>query len=404
MSTAAAHISPGPVPEVAEVFAFAQNEIRSATAELWPGARVEFSSHIPSVTGYVHHIRVGGRELYAKHSFLGMSLVSILRGVAGDWAEVQRDQAVYIQRPDALLMREAAQLRLLADLGRPRVCEVAGLAHGVLFTVPVPGPTLAALLLHDPASTAALFESVFADLHRLHHSRTAQRLAPAGAICERSVAATFQRKFNGISGQTYLSRLGAERCAEADRAEVAALLRAVVARLHRMRPTTLAPGQAVLTYGDLKPEHLVFPDGPGERPVLIDPGLLRARSSVDAAKLTSRTVLLLASARPGATVTEEIADGLGAFAEQRMRPMAPKAARSWLRELLIVWLMDTVNILTTVLSAPAVLPLPPHGGRLLERAVAVCTMADRISTALGSELDVHRMWDTALAQAKAVAE
>ncbi|MEV6502183.1 phosphotransferase [Streptomyces prunicolor] len=403
MSTAAAHTAPGPVPDVAEVFVFAQDEIRLAAAELWPGARVELSCHIPSVTGYVHRIRVGGRELYAKHSFLGMSLVSILRGVAGDWAEVRRAQAAYIQRPDALLVREAAQLRLLADLGQPRVCEVAGLARGVLFTAPVPGPTLAALLLRDPAGTAALFEAVFADLHQLHRSRTAQRLAPAGAISERSVAATFQRKFNGISGQTYLSRLGVERCAEDERAEVIALLRAVVARLHRMRPTVLAPGQAVLTYGDLKPEHLVFPDGPGGRPVLIDPGLLRARSSVDAAKLTSRTVLLLASALPGTAAAEEIVEGLGAFAEQRMRPMAPKAARSWLRELLIVWLMDTVNILTTFLSAPEVLPLPPRGRSLVERAVVVCTMADRISTALGGGLDVHHVWGTALSQAKVVA-
>jgi hypothetical protein len=403
VSTAAAHTSPGPVPDVAEVFAFAQDEIRSAAAELWPGARVELSSHIPSVTGYVHRIRVGGRELYAKHSFLGMSLVSILRGVAGDWAEVQRAQAVYVQRPDALLVREAAQLRLLADLGRPRVCEVAGLALGVLFTAPVTGPTLAALLLRDPASTAGLFESVFADLHRLHRSRTAQRLAPAGAISERSVAATFQRKFYGISGQTYLTRLGAEQCTDAERAEVAALLRAVVARLHRMRLTALAPGQAVLTYGDLKPEHLVFPDGPGGRPVLIDPGLLRARASVDAAKLISRTVLLLASARPGAAAAEQIAYGLNAFAEQRMRPMAPKAARSWLRELLIVWLMDTVNILTTFLSAPATLPLPPRGRPLVERAAAVCTLADRISTVLGSGMDAHRVWDTALGETKAVA-
>ncbi|MEU0676110.1 hypothetical protein ABZ330_25080 [Streptomyces sp. NPDC006172] len=283
MSTAAVSTFPGPVPDAAEVFAFASDEISSAAAELWPGADVEMSAHIPSVTGYVHRVRVGGRELYAKYSFLGMSLVSILRGVAGDWAEVQRTQAGYVQLPDALLVREGAQLRLLADLGRPRVCEAAGLARGVLFTVPVPGPTLAALLLRDPASTTGLFESVFADLHRLHRSRTTQRMAPAGAISERSVAATFQRKFNGISGQTYLSRLGAERCTDTDRAEVTALLRAVVARLHRMRLTALAPGQAVLTYGDLKPEHLVFPDGAGGRPVLIDPGLLKARSSVDAA-------------------------------------------------------------------------------------------------------------------------
>lgn len=404
MSTAAARTSVGPLPEMAEVFGHAHEEIRLSAAELWPGAHIELSAHIPSVTGYVRRIHVAGRELYAKHSFLGMSLVSILRGVGGDWTEVQRAQRAYSQRPDALLAREAAQLRLLSELGQPRVCKVAGLARGVLFTEPVPGPTLAGLLLRDPSSTGELFERVFADLHRLHRSRTAQRLDGARAISERSVAATFQRKFNGVSSQTYLSSLGAERCTEADQVEITRLLRAVVARLHRIRPTALAPGQAVLTYGDLKPEHLVFPDGPGGRPVLIDPGLLRARASVDAAKLTSRTVLLLASARPAPDAVERIVKGLAAFAEQRMQPMAPKAARSWLREVLIVWLMDTVNILATFLSAPAALPLPPRERPLVERALAVCTMADRISTALNSGLNTHRVWETALAQAKAVTE
>ncbi|MGW0707110.1 phosphotransferase [Streptomyces sp. NPDC002643] len=404
MSTAAVHTSPGPVPGVDEVFAYARDAIGSAAAELWAGAHMEPTAHVPSITGYVQRVRVDGRELYAKYSLLGMSLVSVLRGVAGDWGAVRHAQALYVRRPDALPVREAAQLRLLADLGRPRVCEVAGLARGVLFTTPVAGPNLAALLFRDPASTAALFESVFTDLHRLHHSHTTQRLEPMGMISERSVTATFQRKFNGISGQTYLSRLGAERCTEAERADVVALLRAVVARLHRTRPLTLVPGHAVLTYGDLKPEHLVFPDGPDGRPVLIDPGLLRASASVDAAKLTSRTVLLLATARPGIAAVEQIVHGLEAFAERRMRPMAPKGARLWLRELLIVWLMDTVNILATFLSAPAALPLPAWGRSLAERAVAVCVMADRVSTALGSGLDVRSVWDTALAQAKELAE
>ncbi|MER6145909.1 hypothetical protein ABT174_38855, partial [Streptomyces sparsogenes] len=196
-----------------------------------------------------------------------MSLVSLLRGACGGWAQIRLAQQAYVSRPGSLMEREAAQLRLMAEVGRPKVCAVAGMEHGVLFTEPVTGPTLADLLLQTPEAAASLLCGPFTELRLLHHPPTARRLGPAGVIGERSIAGTFQRKFNGISGRTYLDRLGAERCAGEQRQEVAGVLRQVVARLRRLRGSLLPQGRRVLAYGDLKPEHVAFPHGPGGRPV-----------------------------------------------------------------------------------------------------------------------------------------
>lgn len=62
-------------------------------------------------------------------------------------------------------------------------------------------------------------------------------------------------------------------------------------RLHRLRRRVLPqPHRRVLAYGDLKLEHVIFPDGFGQPPVFIDPGLLLAQTAVDGAKLTRRPV------------------------------------------------------------------------------------------------------------------
>lgn len=165
MSTAAVSTPSGAVPGIGEVFGFAQQEIRHAAAELWPHAVVDLDEHVPSVTGYVRRIRVDDRPLYAKHSFLGVSLVSLLRGACGDWEEVRAAQQAYVSQPGSLMEREAAQLRLLAEVGLPQVCAVAGVSHGVLFTEPVTGPTLAGLLLDRPQEAADLLGRTFAELH-----------------------------------------------------------------------------------------------------------------------------------------------------------------------------------------------------------------------------------------------
>lgn len=171
-----------------------------------------------------------------------------------------------MQRPDALITRGAAQLRLLRDTGHPRVCPVAGVRRGVLFTEPVTGPSLARLLLNRPQASAGLLVDTFGELRDLHHSPAAQRLGSAEAIGERSIAGTFQRKFNGLSGPVYVQQLGADRCPAGDREEVVAVLRQVVVRLRRLQAWVLPqPSQRVLTYGDLKPEHALFPAASASR-------------------------------------------------------------------------------------------------------------------------------------------
>lgn len=408
MSTTAVSTSPEhvpPVPDADEVFAFAAREIAAAAAELWPRADVDLGDHVPSVTGYVRRIRVDGRTLYAKYAFLGVSLVSLLRGACGPWPEVRAAQQAYVQRPGALMDREAAQLRLLAQQGVPRVCPAAGLARGVLFTESVTGPTLADLLLQHPHGAADFLAGTFGELRRLHRPSAARLLGPAGVIGERSIRGTFQRKFNGLSGPTYVERLGAERCAPDDRALVVGLLRDVVVRLHRLQATGL-PQQAsrrVLAYGDLKPEHVVFPEGTTRQPVFIDPGLLLAPPAVDAAKLISRTVLLLAAARPGVETGQQVMHGVSAFAAARADVLPGRVRRSWLRELLVLWLMDSVNILTTYLSAPGALPLPARGTALVGRAVDLCRMADQLSSELAAGADARAVWESALGLAQAVA-
>ncbi|AEY94373.1 hypothetical protein SHJG_p258 (plasmid) [Streptomyces hygroscopicus subsp. jinggangensis 5008] len=403
VSTTAVSTSPNsPTPTAAEVFAFADLEIGAAAVEQWPRADLDLGEQIPSVTGYVRRIRVDGRALYAKYSLLGVSLVSLLRGACGPWHQVREAQRAYVLRPDALIEREAGQLRFLQEAGHPRVCPVAGVRRGVLFTESVPGVSLAHLLLTRPQHSAELLAGVLEQLHVLHHPPAVRRLGPAGVIGERSIAGTFQRKFNGLSGPVYVQRLGADRCRAEDREEVVAVLGRIVIRLHRLRARVRAQSsRRVLAYGDLKPDHVLYPDdGP---PVFIDPGLLLTGTAVDAAKLISRSVLTLAASRPGPDTGKHLVEGIGAFAGSRMDALSVTARRAWLMEVLALWLMDSVNILTTYLSAPAELPLPALGDALVGRAVGLCRMVDRISADLASGGDTSAVWDGALSHAQAVA-
>ncbi|MET9846654.1 hypothetical protein [Streptomyces ossamyceticus] len=390
-------------PSVGEVFVHAAARIHRAAADLWPGVPVCLEQHVPSVTSYVHRARVGDRILYAKVSVLGVSLVSLLRGACGNWPNVVEAQREYVQRADGLLEREAAQLLLLAGMEQPRVCALAGTSRGVMFTERVTGPTLGELLLARPGDTAELLAVPLAELRPLHRPDVVRRLEPGGVIGERSIAGTFLRKFNGLSGSVYVDRLGAERCAPGQRQEVVELLRRAVVRLLRLRMGLAPAAHTTLAYGDLKPEHVVFPDGPEGRPVLLDPGLLRAGPSVDVSKLLSRTVLFMAARQPGAATARQVVEGLGVFGQARALRLSRQARRVWLRELLTLSLMDTTNILTTYLSAPSALPLPGHGLALVERAVAVCTLVDAVSGDLATGADVRGVWDRALDHALAVA-
>jgi hypothetical protein len=369
-------------PTVVDVFTHCAARIHQAAAGLWPGAPVVLDAHVPSVTGYVHRARVGDRVLYAKTSILGVSLVSLLRGTCGPWPAVVEAQRAYETRPDSLLVREAAQLRALAGLGGPQVCPVAGIQDGVIFTEAIPGQTLADLLLATPERTRELLEAPLVELAPLHRPGSARRLDPAGAIGERSIVGTFLRKFDGPAGAAYLDQLGAERCAPETCQELTALARASVRRLHDLRTTLPSPVGTSLAYGDLKPEHVVFPEGPHGRPVLLDPGLLRASPMVDVAKLLSRTVLFLVADRPAPAVTRQILDGLALLALARVGHLSAKERRGWARHVMVLWLMDAVNIVTTYLSAPAALPLPRLGLALVDRAEPVLRLVHDVSADL----------------------
>ncbi|MFR9792929.1 hypothetical protein ACL07V_30410 [Streptomyces sp. MB22_4] len=89
-------------PAVADLFVHAAAQIHRTAAEIWPGEPAHLLHHVPSVTGYVHRVCVGDRVLYAKTSFLGASLVSLLRGTHGSWPDIRRAQEAYVRRPDSL--------------------------------------------------------------------------------------------------------------------------------------------------------------------------------------------------------------------------------------------------------------------------------------------------------------
>ncbi|MCN9241882.1 hypothetical protein NGF19_13955 [Streptomyces sp. RY43-2] len=283
------------------------------------------------------------------------------------------------------------------------MCAVAGIRRGVIFTEPVTGPSLGELLLAHPGETCELLTRPFAELRPLHQPGSLSRLDPSGVIGERSIAGTFLRKFNGLSGAAYVDRLGAERCGPGPREETVDLVRGSVDRLRRLRMALPSTESTTLAYGDLKPEHVFFPDGPDGRPVLLDPGLLRASPMTDLAKLISRTVLFLAAHRPSAGTAWRVVGGIEKFAESQVTGLSGRDRDVLLRGLLTLWLMDTVNILTTYLSAPAALPLPALGAALVDRAVPVSSLVDVVSEALTDRAAVRDVWDLAISMALAVA-
>ncbi|WP_327591450.1 phosphotransferase [Streptomyces chartreusis] len=384
---------PHVLPDPGALFELSADRIRRAAAEEWPGEPVTLGAHVPSVTGYVRRMQLASRELFAKDSILGLSLVSVLRGIAGDRGQVRAAQAAYATSPASLLAREAAQLRAL-DAARIRVGRCAGYRRGVLLTETVTGPSLLDLITKEPARTADLMTGAFRGLAALQ-SPTVVAAVDAAPIAERGIDTTFRRKFNGISGRAYVARLGADQLEERTRRGVVAVLGTVVARLLKLRLTP-APGPRLIVYGDLKPEHVLFPDGPDEHPVFIDPGLSRGGAHQDTAKLVSRTLLAVLTGTPvhrAALVVE----GIDAFTQDQARHIGRAERGMWLRRLLVTWLMDSVNILSTYLAAPAMLPLPDHARAVVDTAPALCTVLDSVSANLTAGTNPDVVWRLALA-------
>ncbi|MEU7041490.1 hypothetical protein AB0A77_10570 [Streptomyces varsoviensis] len=376
------------------LFADAAARIEASARELWPGRTVRLGARIPSVTCYVQNIDVDGRGLVAKVSYLGVSIVSLLRGARGDWPAVRAAQADYVTAPGALVGREAAQLRLMEKVPGLAVCPVAGARNGVLFTGRVLGPTLTDLLIAAPEHSAELLGRVTRSLQPLRFPAL-PRGAAVPQTPERGIRAVFVRKMRGAAGQLYLRRLGEERIRDGqEREQVRLLLVASVERLMRHRALS-QPRCPALIHGDLKPEHLLFPEGADGAPVFLDPGLQYGGECADIAKLLSRTLLhLLATPYPPEAAERALA-GIDVFVRAQARTPARAAGAQdlWLRRLVIMWLMDTVNITSSYLSAPAALPLPAPAPDLVGRALALAALVDRGSALLDADrTPMPRLW------------
>ncbi|MEV6358003.1 hypothetical protein [Streptomyces hydrogenans] len=371
-------------PAVADVLAMAADQVLTATRIIWPDAIVVPGPVVPSVTSYVQQLHVDGRPLYAKLSVCGTSLVSVTSGACGDFAKVRARQAAYLASPGSLMAREAQQLRALSGPAQLTAAPIAGYARGVLLTAPVTGPTLADLIETEPGRTRELLALVVGDVTEGLARDGVGDVVEHAAIRERGIADTFSRKFNGPSGPVYLRRTGHGQA-----------LAAAADRLRRARriPPGM-PGRAVI-FGDLKPEHAVFFDN---RPVYLDPGLMRGHAVADTAKLASRIILGLIARRPaGAGV---VLNGIDSYARAAAARLPAGQRSGWLRELVALALMDTLNILSTYLTAPADLPLSAHAAGVRDRARHVADLLDRATAPLAATDDGAIWWRLYLTRAR----
>jgi hypothetical protein len=328
----------------------------------------------------VQRIKVDGRDLYAKVSLLGASLVSILRGRYGCWSSVRLAQQGYVSDVDNLLRREAAQLRFLNELGH-RTVDVSYEA-GVLFTQPAKGRSLMEVALNDPARLGALLTRAWRLLDRLHTGENR-----CVTINERDVTSTFIRKFGDPSNLAH--RLGLT-----DRPVSTAAALLCAAALLRQLPEP-QPGTGFV-YGDLKPEHiLVDQDG---AMTLIDPGIMPGSAVADLGKLIGRLLLSLFCAPPQYTRDLALLGAIKEFTHQ-LAARVPKAERqTWWRDLIGLWLRDTLNIMSTYLAAPDSLPLPAHGTELLLRGERVCDLVKVTATTLEQNSNPYQAWLHGLAE------
>ncbi|MFE5302149.1 hypothetical protein [Streptomyces sp. NPDC056632] len=364
-------------PAAADVLAMAGEQVLTAARSVWPGAEVVPGPVTPSVTSYVQRLNVDGRDLYAKVSVCGVSLVSLLRGACGDLGTVRARQAAYLVSPGSLMEREAAQLRTLAGPAGLGTAALAGYGRGVLFTEPVPGPTLTDLIAAEPGRTRELLGLVVRDVAEGLAREGVAEAVDSAPIRERGIPGTFARKFNGLSGGIYLRQTG--------HGEV---LDTVVTRLRRTRRIPPATAGTVV-FGDLKPEHATFPVV-GGRPVYLDPGLMRGHAVADTAKLVSRMVLGMVAGRPAAAGV--VLSGLDSFVKASARRVPAQERAAWLRDLVLLIFMDTLNILTTYVTAPADLPLSSHAAGVRDHAREVADLLDRATAPLLALEDGATFW------------
>lgn len=347
--------------------------IQSAASALWPGRSVQLLAHVASVTSYVHRVRVDDRDLYAKYSLLGTSLVSVLRGTHGDWPEVLRQQQRYLAEPGGVVDREAAQLRMLTASGVLRMCEPAGCTRGVLFNVAAPaGVPLDQLLLTNPHRAGELLRQAWEPVTRLH------TLPALGwpVMPERDVAATFDRKF---------ARPPAGLAAGGD-TDAADRLRAAARTLCALPGARTAP---VLVFGDAKPEHVIVTD---TGPVFLDPGIHVATPAADLAKFVSRCLLLLLSKTSERNTRDIIVAGLAELIGEQHACASPPQADLWLTDLVTILVRDMTNIVSTYLATPITFA-PSTVLTARDQAAVIASVIEHAAARLGRGDQPMDVWD-----------
>lgn len=363
---------------VTHLFQHAREEILAAAGKLWPGESAQLGEQVPNLSSYVHRIDVAGRPLTATYSLLGESLVTVLRGTYTGWDQLEISQRRYVRQRNALLARQAQQLRVLAEAKQVPVCGLAGYHNGVLFTDAIPtAQSLEDLLLADPRQAPDLLRRAWAPLTALHTAPD----AGWPVIVERGIAATFDRKFGGQTGTVHFRHL--RRDVNPDVVEG---LRFVVRRLRTFAATHPATG---LTFG-ASPEHIVLHEG---EPVYLDPGLHVASAVADLAMLASRLLLVVMARALATSARRHIVAGLTGLirAERAAAPLA--LANAWMVDLLTLLCRDTANLLSTYLTAPDELPLPNSATAVLERSQVVMPVIEHVVTGLVQSTTPMDIWN-----------
>lgn len=373
-------VAPGMVLE------HARTAVTTVATRLWAGESVRVGPQLPSVTNYVTLLRVGGRSFVAKYSLLGISLVSVVRGLRGTWPEVESNQLSYLADPRAQLTREHEQLRVLATVTRHgavplRVPQVIAYEAGVLITVAVSAPSLSTELLRDGQRPGELLSRVADTARLLQRAFGTRHPAIRAALLSSphsSIAGTYTRKFLSVRHtRDYLTALGQGWAGPTDRREIQdslTRLRSVLSPL--LRPTV----PPVVIYGDLKPEHVLLE--PAGSQTWIDPGLQRADPATELAKLVSRTALLLVITQPAGDRASAILDALDQLLNEYLRRHARSETHT-LRQVLALWLADWSNYLATGLSLPPQVPLP------LPPTLLAATTQARVLLRLATDVAAH---------------
>lgn len=377
-------------PTAQDLLEHAETAVSDVVRKLVGNTATVVLRHLPSITNYVATVSTSAETQWvAKYAILDTSLVSLTRGLKGDWQSVLQKQASYLTGL-TLVDREREQLRFLSEETALRVPEVIGCIDGVLLTRFEKGPTAADILLnHRDGSHQLLHE-----LHRVGRSLYSadQRELPQWVTAEphANIADTFARKFMNPKANEFVMSLGQGRFNDARRSRLTQRFQAAVPTLIALSPAVAQTIEASrgLAFGDLKPEHLIRTSDQSIQ--FIDPNLQLTSPLVDVAKFLSRTALLLATSSTSPAQARQVTSAATEYADRAIDDICETSlvtasrARSTVTTM---WGMDTANLLSTCLSIPvdAGLAWPKFALTLSRNAPAVADLLSFIADTCKTE-------------------